>query len=208
MQCLHSLLTIEAETNGPTLKDLDLSSHHKAYVTNWTRGEAVEVAWGIRANHGGGYSYRLCKMPKEGRKALTEECFQQTPLRFVGDKQWVQYGEDESTRYEFTAARTDNGTTPPGSQWTRNPIPPCNGFAGGINEDHPCKNGTQFPAPGPGLEGFGVKFKNILWTFEFVIIDMLHIPEDVEPGEYVVSFRWDGEQFPQVWNMCSSVWLN
>ena len=31
-----------------------------------------QVGWGIIANHGGGYSYRLCK---EGED-LTEECFQ------------------------------------------------------------------------------------------------------------------------------------
>ena len=31
-----------------------------------------KVGWGIIANHGGGYSYRLCKDDQE----LTEECFQ------------------------------------------------------------------------------------------------------------------------------------
>ena len=50
------------------------------------------MGWGISANHGGGYSYRLCRAPSEG-EALTEECFQQTVLRFSGDTQWVQYGD-------------------------------------------------------------------------------------------------------------------
>ena len=36
----------------------------------WTRGSKVEVAWGIHANHGGGYTYRLCKA-----KEASEECF-------------------------------------------------------------------------------------------------------------------------------------
>ena len=31
----------------------------KAQAT-WRRGENVEVSWGIRYNHGGGYQYRLC----------------------------------------------------------------------------------------------------------------------------------------------------
>ena len=38
-----------------------------------------KVGWGILANHGGGYSYRLCRVGEQ----LTEECFQKTPLRSV-----------------------------------------------------------------------------------------------------------------------------
>jgi hypothetical protein len=52
----------------------------------------VEVGWSVSANHGGGYSYRLCKVPEDGGKErLTEECFQQTPLSFVGITSWIQY---------------------------------------------------------------------------------------------------------------------
>ena len=35
-------------------------------VTEWSIGATVEVAWAITANHGGGYSYRLCKVPESG----------------------------------------------------------------------------------------------------------------------------------------------
>ena len=28
---------------------------------------------------------------------------------------------------------------------------------------------------------------------------------DIEPGEYVLSFRWDCEQTPQIWNGCSDI---
>ena len=35
-----------------------------------------QVQWSVFANHAGGYSYRLCKMPHGGIKQLTEECFQ------------------------------------------------------------------------------------------------------------------------------------
>ena len=90
-------------SHGPNAEDYDFLD---IPVTEWVAGSIVEVAWGILANHGGGYSYRLCKMPKQGRSYLTEECFQQTPLDFVGDFQWVQYGKDESTRIQFLANRT------------------------------------------------------------------------------------------------------
>ena len=76
------------------------------------RGEKAEVGWGMLANHGGGYSYRLCKMDQpgtEGRKALTEDCFQKTPLKFASNKQWIQIGYDESTRQSFIANRTTAG---------------------------------------------------------------------------------------------------
>uniref|UniRef100_A0A7M5XG29 Chitin-binding type-4 domain-containing protein n=1 Tax=Clytia hemisphaerica TaxID=252671 RepID=A0A7M5XG29_9CNID len=192
---------------GPKATEFEFA--HDIHVTDWTRGDHVEVAWGIRANHGGGYSYRLCKIPNEGRKALTEECFQQTPLRFVGNKQWVQFGEDRSTRFEFPAVRTDKGTFPPDSQWTKNPIPSCNGIHGGSNYlNPPCINGTQFPPPGPNLEGHGFYFREPKKHFPFSIIDLVEIPKDLEEGEYVLSFRWDCEQTSQVWNTCASVRLH
>ena len=49
-----------------------------AVTTSWRLGAVERVGWGILANHGGGYSYRLCRAGEE----LTEDCFQRTPLRF------------------------------------------------------------------------------------------------------------------------------
>ena len=31
--------------------------------TTWKKGSVVTVGWGMAANHGGGYQYRLCKLP-------------------------------------------------------------------------------------------------------------------------------------------------
>ena len=65
----------------------------------------------MNANHAGGYSYRLCKMNHAGIQHLTEECFQvcfsfrvvfftkirktfqEMPLNFAGEHQWVVYNE-------------------------------------------------------------------------------------------------------------------
>jgi len=176
-------------------------------TTPWKAGSVVEVGWGIIANHGGGYSYRLCKLPEEGREFLTEECFQKTPLKFAGDKQWVQYGEDENNREEFRANRTNKGTFPRGSEWTKNPIPACaGGWGGALDKDPDCRKGTQFPPPAPGLKGFGIHVSNpSKYDFNFSIIDKVQVPADIMPGEYVLSFRWDCEQTPQVWAACSSI---
>ena len=48
---------------GPDARDLDWKD---AVWTEWPRGEKVEVGWGLKANHGGGYSYRLCKVGEGG----------------------------------------------------------------------------------------------------------------------------------------------
>merc|ERR1739844_752850 len=61
-------------SHGPNAEDY-FERLEDVYVTEWEVGSVVEVAWGIIANHGGGYSYRLCKVPDEGMSALNEECF-------------------------------------------------------------------------------------------------------------------------------------
>lgn len=102
--------------NGTSM--LDLPSTPGAV---WKRGGTAEVAWGVSANHGGGYAYRLCPV---GRGA-TEACFQQNHLQFEGGSSWVQYGNDEAGRIPFASQTLDIGTVPKGSQWNKNPIPAC-----------------------------------------------------------------------------------
>jgi hypothetical protein len=91
----------------------------------WKRGAAEEVAFGITVNHGGGYSYRLCKLDAAGK--VSEECFQKNPLKFAGDKQWLQYGQfvPNQPRFEVNMWKTNTGTYPAGSDWARIPVPAC-----------------------------------------------------------------------------------
>jgi len=148
----------------------------KIPVTEWLAGSQQEVQWSVFANHAGGYSYRLCKMPHGGIKQLTEECFQEMPLKFAGEHQWVIYNEDHSHhRNEILANRTSEGTFPPGSMWTANPLLPPNEEGG--------SNGR----------GRGD------------VIDYIEVPSDLEPGEYVLSFRWDCKCTRQVWAACSNI---
>ena len=146
-------------------------------VTEWLAGSQQEVKWYVGANHAGGYSYRLCKMPTSGISGLSEKCFQKTPLDFVGHNQWVVYGKDLSSghRTKIVANRTTEGTFPAGSMWTANPFRP------------PHEEG--------GNSGHG----------HGQVIDHLKIPGDLEPGSYVLSFRWDCKCSPQVWSVCSNI---
>ena len=131
-------------------------------ITEWMAGSYQEVAWYVDANHAGGYSYRLCKMPEGGISAVTEECFQQTPLDFVGDEQWVNYNQHKGypgKRTKLTALQTNVGTFPVGSMWRANPLLPYREEGGSSNY-------------GKGH-----------------VIDYVEVPEDLQHGEYVLSFR-------------------
>jgi len=189
---------------GPKAEDFHFQD---MVTTEWVSGKTALVGWGIAANHGGGYQYRLCKLPEEGRSALTEECFQKTPLTYASDIQWAQYGYDTDNRTEFRANRTSEGTFPAGSVWTKNPIPNCAGLGGGyFDPDSSCPGGLQFPAPAEGLLGQGANINNpSKFDFQWTIMDEVVVPSDLVPGEYVLSFRWDCEQTPQIWNACSNI---
>jgi hypothetical protein len=192
--------------------------------TTWIAGSTVEVAWGITANHGGGYQYRLCRV-KEASSNITaevsEECFQRTPLEFVGDKQWLQFGHgmDVTNRTEIRAVRVRGVGLPKGSTWTRNPIPACNDIPRMGGHNHACA-GPMFEPPAPGIFGFGPgacasgaggaanctpeEMASRTKDFSFGIVDLVKVP-DLPPGDYVLGFRWDVEQLPQVWSNCADV---
>jgi len=152
-----------------------------AETTDWESGSTQQVAWHVKFNHGGGYSYRLCKMPEGGISEVTEECFQNTPLNFSGDTQWISYGyqshdwENDDDIEEVNATRSTQGTYPEDSMWTLNPIT-------------------------PPMEYGGTSGSN-----QGTIIDLIEVPSDLEAGEYVLSFRWDCKCTAQVWTICSNV---
>lgn len=200
--------------------------------TRWQRGSVVEAAHLFYSNHGGGYSFRLCRQPAGDPANVTEECFQAGALDFVGDKHTIQWGPDRSTRRTIPAVYTTNTTTPAGSMWARGPIPACAGSTGGYAwnytdsfsatdcEPYPweAKNlkKTQFAPPLPGLYGWGTDYNDI-WpartaTFHkpghympYFIIDRLQVPQGLPAGDYTLSWRWDCEQGAQVWTTCSDI---
>ena len=151
--------------------------------------------------------YRLCPLPATGRMDLTEECFQQTPLAFVSDESWVEF--TNKSRVAFKAMRTNEGTSPAGSTWTRNPIPGCvskrktvGPFFNGdlVDCDHP-----QFEPVVPGLYGFSSQCITKPCLASHTIVDLIQVPADVPPGDYVVGFRYDAEHTSQVWQSCADV---
>lgn len=200
-------------------------------TTKWTRGSTAEVAWAIAANHGGGYSYRLC--PKTAA-VIDEACFQANSLDFAGEDSWIVQ-PDASKSKPFKRTTVTEGVYPKGSQWAMGPVPACNAcdlydtcgtplppvpghvasawddqvncYAGcdgaGVSKDNgACPDGTSnFPERIPGISGFG-KF---IWGWS--ILDLAQVPSHLEAGDYLLSWRWDCEESTQVWQNCADIQL-
>ena len=162
--------------------------------TVWRRGATVKASFTINANHGGGYQWRLCP----ASEPLSEACFQRHPIPFAG-RQQLQF-KHNATAFDITPTYVTEGTQPHGSTWARNPIPidPTD-FA------PPCDEPDPFaPAPVP----FGNVTPTRCWgnfPSHVQVIDFLEVPRDLPSGEYVVGWRWDGEQSAQIWSACSDV---
>merc|ERR1712212_963031 len=88
-------------------------------TTEWQVGSTQDVVWTSSGAHRGGYTYRLCKMPKGGRTAITEECFTKNVLEFATSftmiKAMNKKGKGEWEKFEQTDL--SEGTYPEGSVW-------------------------------------------------------------------------------------------
>ena len=72
--------------------------------------------------------------------------------------------------------------------------------------DPTCPEGWEFPPRAPGLHGTGEDVtKPGEPAFSWTLMDEVEVPADLEEGEYVLSFRWDCEATPQIWNSCANI---
>ena len=44
-------------------------------------------------------------------------------------------------------------------------------------------------------------------TWDFSLIDVVSVPATLAPGDYTLSWRWDGEINHQVWQNCADIVL-
>jgi len=193
----------------------------------WTIGLEAEVTWQVLNNHGGGYSYRLCPADE----ILTEKCFQNHQLEFVQDQQAIVDRNGSMT--PVSGIFVTEGTYPLGSMWSTIPVPPT--WLGprclpGPNDTNSTPNGCQdweanlvdgpcVPCPGtPGSDCSRCDNGNYP-AFEppcdgcegcdhfHSIRDVVKVPKDLQPGKYVLGWRWDCEATAQVWTNCADVTL-
>ena len=106
----------DAPTKYAKLGDMGSRLPKMASGAVWKAGSTVETKWNIRANHGGGYQYRLCPL----KSNLTEACFQETPMPFAGDSSIMLAN---GTIVKISSTFVSEGTLPAWSTWQMVPTP-------------------------------------------------------------------------------------
>jgi hypothetical protein len=187
----------------------------------WRAGSVVEASVFIKANHGGGWQYRLCPLPKQqqlllatngtgelshtGTASLTEECFQQHVLPFAGATQVLRY--TDGTEQAINATFVTSGTVPANSTWIMNPVPECcppdgacekQAFTCGssLSSDcysHECGTKTTLGVSAPDFPwpASNPSAQPTNLSPRFSVVDFLQVPDDITPGDWVLQWRWD-----------------
>lgn len=167
----------------------------------WAAGSVVETMANFRANHGGGYQYRLCPLESE----LTEACFQKTPMPFADDSKLML---SNGTIITLKSVFVSEGTLPVGSTWQMLGIPDTthvrpHGFPSEKWAFEPPCYEPGFPNNPPA--GLTEGRCSGQWENNITMYDYLRVPEHLKPGEYVLGFRWDCETSAQIWQSCADV---
>jgi len=174
----------------------------------WTAGEVYEVAWTLQANHGGGYSYRLCPADHTEWK-LDEDCFNAHPLVMVGQSA-LRWGGVGGRVLPFDAVTVKEGTKS-GVQWRKNPVPRAwkgkdNTWGEGSNHE---QTGWGFQPvcedDGQDRTGTGQSCTGEWGPYNMEIVDKVQIPADLPAGKWVLNWRLDCDESNQIWQSCGDL---
>ena len=140
-----------------------------AKTTKWALGSQQTVSFLVGANHRGGYTFRLCRLPAQGKHAhhrhsirgITEECFQKNVLKFA------------------TKTTKNRPTKEPEAALLE------------LEEEDVVVDGVAWRPMSGKVKGG-------------LFMDEVLVPTNLPPGDYVLSWRWDGRN-PQVWVSCAFV---
>lgn len=194
--------------------------------TVWVRGGIAAARWQNSAEHGGGYSYRLCP----ANKPLTEACFQEMPLTFADPHHHTLRFADPSKDFQINATMVPDSVTGTG-QWLVNPLPyenengttccdyvvtppahcpyKCPGCgAPWYAADGACPTDcARFGLPHGGCDS---RYMDYSWIkgiddHSFAIENTLNVPKDIPAGDYVLGWRWDAEATSQIWSTCADI---
>merc|ERR1712070_651043 len=171
----------------------------------WAAGSEYEVSWTLQANHGGGYSYRLCP----ASSSLDEDCFNKQPLTMVG-KSALRWGGVGARTLSFDAVTITEGTKA-GVMWRKNPVPRAwkdkDGKWGHGSNHMQTGMGFQPLCEDQGMDRAGTTQSCTgMWgPYNVEIIDKVLIPDGLPAGEWVLNFRMDQEESNQIWQSCSDI---
>lgn len=152
--------------------------------TDWEQGSLQEVAYSIAATHGGVSGYRLCKrenvgVDDYGVDGATEQCFQSGHLSFEG--QTCNRCPDDphgatDVCYDAKEKVGEHGNV---YREVREVV--------SHDEHYRQCNGPIFDMA------------------TFSVVEHVRVPQDLEPGQYVLSWRWDTADTSQVWSNCADI---
>merc|ERR1712232_1314153 len=166
--------------------------------TTWEAGSVVEVAWTITANHQGAIGYRLCPRSQVGQDSgndgATEKCFQANHLKYATNETCIQCLTNGIATARKCFPATDH-VGKNGNAYRETVAHLCAGhkqgdFCNGLM-DYPCfdhRDVTRYDGPEGG----------------FSLVDKVIVP-DLPEGDYVLSWRWDCQDTPQVWMNCADI---
>ena len=120
------------------------------------------------------------QVPEEGIGGVNEKCFNEGHLKFGSDQTRIYKkinGAEDYWDYEMTKWRATKAV-----RTSVGTYPPGSEWA---KIDLP-------DAPATGV-------------VSYAFMDLVQVPAGLELGKYVLSFRWDTQQGPQVWNSCANV---
>ena len=121
-------------------------------------------------------------------------------MPFVGNSKLMI---SDGSMIELNSVDVSNGTFPVGSAWRMLGIPDVAGSAvSGWAFEPPCHE-PGYPDHPPKFPTQGNCTGD--WTHNVTMYDYLRVPEHLEPGEYVLGFRWDCESSAQIWQSCADV---
>jgi len=157
-------------------------------VEHWPAGSQQEVGFTTFANHHGGSSFRLCPLEKvgqdTGKDGPTEQCFQAGQLKFATEETCLRCRNGNQSRCYQAPTKLDVR----GNEWRENTLEDCV-----LNIDF-CEESEQWREPCSQTD------------FAYVSqVSTVQIPEDLSPGRYVMSWRWDCLETAQVWMNCAEV---
>ena len=114
-------------------------------------------------------------MPSSGISGVTEECFKDGHLDFYGDIKWIREGPENENHWNRT-------------EWV--PMEPLRTKEG----TYPKNSEWTKIVNGEKPNGKPCVHKDLVW-----------VPENLEPGEYVLSLRWDCARTTKIWNSCANI---
>ena len=106
----------------------------------------------------------------------------------------------------FDGVYVSEGVTPAGAAWARNPIPRNDhkdtgkGFAPACEEADDCDVYAR-------VDPMRCRCSGMWGPYNLEVVDILQLPAELPPGDYVLGWRYDCEGTAQVWSNCADVQL-